>query len=74
MYQMYAYSKKYGTPEIWLLYPENQAMRNHVPIEFNSGDNMVVRLHFVNLENIEDSMKELAEKIELLKPLHVFEV
>ena len=29
MYQMYAYSKKYGTPEIWLLYPVNEEMRNH---------------------------------------------
>ena len=28
MYQMYAYSKKYGTSEIWLLYPVNDEMRN----------------------------------------------
>ena len=28
MYQMYAYSKKYGTSEIWLLYPVNAAMKD----------------------------------------------
>lgn len=59
MYQMYAYSKKYDTSEIWLLYPENQAMRGHTPIAFDSGDNTVVRLYFVDLERIEESMQEL---------------
>ena len=63
MYQMYAYSKKYGTSEIWLLYPENQAMRSHEPIGFDSGDDTVVRLHFVDLERIEDSMQKLRSVI-----------
>ncbi|MBE6035008.1 MAG: restriction endonuclease [Clostridiales bacterium] len=64
MYQMYAYSKKYDTSEIWLLYPLNNAMRNHAPIEFNSGDGTNVRIHFVDVEFIEDSLEELKEKIE----------
>ncbi len=42
MYQMYAYSKKYNTPEIWLLYPVNDEMRNHYPIRFESGDGTTV--------------------------------
>lgn len=63
MYQMYAYSKKYDTSEIWLLYPENQAMRNHDPIVFDSGDNTVVRLYFVDLENIEESLQSLRQAI-----------
>ena len=37
MYQMYAYSKKYNTPEIWLLYPVNDEMRNHYPIRFETS-------------------------------------
>ncbi len=39
---MYAYSKKYDTKEIWLLYPVNKEMRGHKPISFDSGDNTCV--------------------------------
>lgn len=63
MYQMYAYSKKYKTSEVWLLYPLNEDMRNHTPIEFYSGDNTYVRLFFVDVANIEDSLKELKQRI-----------
>lgn len=71
MYQMYAYSKKYGTEEIWLLYPLNKEMRGHAPISFVCGDislNTRVRLHFVDLENEErfveslERLKELVDK------------
>ena len=57
-------SKKYKTPEIWLLYPLNNEMRNHKEIIFDSGDETVVRVHFVDVVNIEKSLKELNEKIE----------
>lgn len=63
MYQMYAYSKKYETSEVWLLYPINEDMRDHEPIEFYSGDNTYVRLFFVDVANIEDSLKELKQRI-----------
>ena len=63
MYQMYAYSKKYETSEVWLLYPLNEDMRNHEHIEFYSGDNTYVRLFFVDVANIEDSLKELKQRI-----------
>lgn len=66
MYQMYAYSKKYGTSEIWLLYPVNEEMREHEPISFYSGDETFVRLHFVDVANIEKSLGELKDKIERL--------
>ncbi|HBA97318.1 MAG TPA: restriction endonuclease [Lachnospiraceae bacterium] len=59
MYQMYAYSKKYGTPDIWLLYPVNEEMRGKEQIFFNSGDGTYVKLHFVDLDNITDNIKEL---------------
>lgn len=64
MYQMYAYSKKYNTPEIWLLYPVNDEMRNHYPIRFKSGDGTIVKLHFVDVSRIEESLQELRDKLE----------
>lgn len=66
MYQMYVYSKKYNAPEIWLLYPINNEMRNHGPIKFESGDGTTVNLHFVNLYEIEESMQELKDKLMLI--------
>ena len=66
MYQMYAYSKKYETSEIWLLYPVNVAMRGHAPIQFDSGDGTVVRIHFVDVADIENSLSNLKNEIELL--------
>lgn len=64
MYQMYAYSKKYETSEVWLLYPVNEDMRDHKPIEFYSGDNTYVRLFFVDVADIEESLNELKSRIE----------
>ena len=63
MYQMYAYSKKYKTSEVWLLYPLNDEMRNHPDIEFDSGDGTLVRLHFVDLTRMNETMEELREKL-----------
>lgn len=65
MYQMYAYSKKYNNAEIWLLYPVNDEMRNHGPITFKSEDNVVVNVHFIDLEpeKIINSINELRESI-----------
>lgn len=59
MYQMYAYSKKYDTSEIWLLYPVNTEMRDHQDILFDSNDGVNVRLFFVDVANIEESLSEL---------------
>ena len=63
MYQIYAYSKKYNTPEIWLLYPVNDEMRNHSPIWFESGDGTTVNLHFVDVDKIEDRLHKLKDKL-----------
>ena len=63
MYQMYAYSKKYGTPEIWLLYPVNPEMRGHEEISFFSHDGVHVRLYFVDVANIERSLLNLRMKL-----------
>ena len=64
MYQMYAYSKKYNTSEIWLLYPLNDEMRGHSEIAFDSGDGTQVRLHFVDVANIDESLEELKHKLQ----------
>lgn len=63
MYQMYAYSKKYGTSEIWLLYPVNDAIRDHEQIVFDSGDGVTVSLFFVDVADIEKSMEELLHRL-----------
>lgn len=65
MYQMYAYSKKYVTSEIWLLYPLNDEMRGHDEIKFESGDGTTVRLHFVDVAHIEETLIELRDKLEV---------
>lgn len=65
MYQMYAYSKKYNTSEIWLLYPLNDEMRGHPEIKFESGDGTTVRLHFVDIAHINDTLEELKNKLEM---------
>lgn len=63
MYQMYAYSKKYETSEIWLLYPVNEEMRGHQDISFDSDDGVKVRLFFVDVAHIERSLKSLREQL-----------
>lgn len=65
MYQMYAYSKKYKTSDIWLLYPLNDVMREHDEICYKSADNTVVQIHFVDVDKITDSLNELKNKIEI---------
>lgn len=68
MYQMYAYSKKYGTSEVWLLYPVNDELRTHEMIKFESGDGTTVNVHFVDLEKVEENLQELREKLEMKFP------
>lgn len=61
MYQMYAYSRKYHTPEIWLLYPMNNDMRGCPPIRFVAKEEGIpetdVRVFFVDLA-VEDIQKQ----------------
>ena len=61
MYQMYAYSKKYQTSEIWLMYPVNQEMRNHRPIRFDSGDGTRVNVFLVDVTEMESSLTILKD-------------
>ncbi len=65
MYQMYAYSKKYKAENIWLLYPLNSEMREYIEkyIEYKELNtdliNTSVRVFFVDVANIDDSIKKL---------------
>ena len=80
MYQMYAYSKKYAraggdSPDVWLLYPVNSEMRKYTndrTIEFISKDagekEVHVRLFFVDLKEISQSMQSLKTRLEIRQP------
>ena len=59
MYQMYAYAKKYGTPEVILLYPHTYEMRDRNDIRFSSDDNVDIQVFFVDVSNIEQSLQGL---------------
>ncbi len=66
MYQMYAYSKKYNTSEIWLIYPVNEETKDVCDIEYKSseyGENVVVSLFFVDVANITESLEALKAKM-----------
>lgn len=63
MYQAYAYAKKYRTPEIWLLYPRNEEINKSSRIKFESDDDVVVSLFFVDIARVEESIEELKERL-----------
>jgi len=61
MYQMYAYSKKYNANEVWVLYPRVNELENRI-IEFRDEDTKI-HIFFVDVSEIEKSIKELLKKI-----------
>ena len=61
MYQMYAYAKKYGTPEVWLLYPTCPEIPDGAGASFYGNDGVSVRLFFVDVAQIERSMAALRD-------------
>lgn len=64
MYQMYAYQKKYGAQNVTLLYPQTEKMMINSKIEFKSQDNVAVKIQFVDLFSIQDSIASIANKLE----------
>ena len=69
MYQMYAYSKKYHAPEIWLLYPYYPDIEGLSDISFNAVENgyrnVTVKIFFINLSDYQDSIRKLYNRIYL---------
>ena len=59
MYQMYAYSKKYGAENVILLYPNTEKIIVSKPIEFKSKDGISVKVRFIDLFNIKESINQL---------------
>ncbi|MBO1626147.1 McrC family protein [Bacillus arachidis] len=65
MYQMYAYAKKYGTNEIWLLYPINDEFKGNEEICFTSDDGVQVKVFFVDCHRIEESLEVFMKKCKI---------
>lgn len=67
MYQMYAYSKKYHTPNIWLIYPMNDEVRELGQLSFdavrNEELNVSVKVFFVDLAEYKESLQTLYESV-----------
>ena len=63
MYQMYAYAKKYGTSEIWLLYPVTDQIDADRILRFSSEDQVSVSVAFIDLARIEESVEKLMARI-----------
>ena len=59
MYQMYAYQKKYGAENVTLLYPRTDKVTVDSDIEFASQDGVRVRVRFVDLFDIQNSIDSI---------------
>ena len=62
MYQMYAYQKKYRAENVTLLYPQTDEMHHERIIEFKSKDHVTVKVQFVDLFSIQDSISRISEQ------------
>ena len=68
MYQMYAYSKKYHTSDIWLLYPLNEDVTEVGDISFIAEQDEDIKINlkifFINLAKHEKSILTLYKELE----------
>ena len=62
MYQMYAYSKKYGADCIVLLYPHSDNV-SRSEFRYASDDNVNVEVSFIDLRNSDSSIVNLIAKV-----------
>jgi len=60
MYQMYAYQKKYGAKHITLIYPLTDKVEEK-DIYFDSTDGTIVKVRFVDLLDIKNSLEEIIQ-------------
>ena len=63
MYQMYAYSKKYGAKNVILLYPNAENTIINKTIEFESNNCTSVKVKFIDLFNIKYSINSLISEL-----------
>lgn len=77
MYQMYAYVKKYNekanynTREVVLLYPQTNEIKDVEDISFKSNDGVDVKVFFVDVANIEDSLGVLLKKLNAFAEVNI---
>lgn len=69
IYQMVTYASRYEAEEIWLLYPKAKYSYQYEGIRdrFETkiyGHTLVIHLFFIDLENMEESMKRLSQGLE----------
>lgn len=63
MYQMYAYQKKYKARSVTLLYPQTDSISLEKDICYESDDGAVVYVKFVDLFDVENSIRQIAESL-----------
>ena len=71
MYQMFAYSKKYDSKHILLLYPKTDGFRQEVLATYNDtteNNETIVHVYFIDVEHIKESLSRLKEYISKLEP------
>lgn len=56
MYQMYAYQKKYSAQNVTLIYPYTEKIPADKVIEYHSQDGATVRVKFVDLSDVQNSL------------------
>ena len=61
MYQMYAYHKKYGAQNVTLIYPLCSDLKDNQALEFVSQDGVTVKVRFVDLFHVQESLRSIAE-------------
>lgn len=64
MYQMYAYQKKYASENITLLYPKTEKIEQIADIHFFSADGCEVKIRFIDLFNLKDSLEKLINELD----------
>lgn len=62
MYQMFAYQKKYNAKNITMLYPITDQTTSANSIQFDSGDGVIVRVSFIDLFDIKNSLINIVEE------------
>ena len=68
MYQMYAYQKKYESENVTLLYPISETLDADKKIEYTSQDKVKVNVRFVDLLDIQNSLKNIIEHYNRKEP------
>ena len=63
MYQMYAYQKKYESENVTLLYPISETLGDDRIIEYTSQDEVKVNVRFIDLLDIQNSLKNIIEQL-----------